>query len=98
MNPTNQQIDAIAKRMHALDPRHAVGTAVTDLFGLGCWLHQQGKHEAGLKAIDSALKAINLDEQNKTLFRAVLDHLAGNERRFSAAICAHVEINDLWTE
>jgi hypothetical protein len=93
MSPSEKQLQHVATKMDALDTRHSVGTAIKDLFALGCWLHATGHKEAGSKAVDTALKAINLDRTNKTLFLQVVDHLQGNEYRYAMAIQAHVEIN-----
>jgi len=98
MAPTDQQITKVSERMYALDSRHAVGTAVMDLFSLGCWLHAHGRPVAGLKAMDTALKAIDLDRSDKTLFLSFLNHLVGNEARFASLISAHAAINELWSK
>jgi hypothetical protein len=95
MNVTDSQITEVSHLMFQLDERKAVATAVADLFALGCWLHASGHKEAGLKAVETSLQAVNLDRTNKQLFLAVVDGLAGNEYRFSAAIEAHAEINAL---
>ncbi len=95
MVPTDLQLKSLADQMHDLDSRHACGVAVKDLFAVGCWLHATGERDAGLKAVDTALKAINLDRENKSLFLAIVDRLAGNEFRFAKAIEAHHEINAL---
>ncbi len=95
MNPTDDQIASVRKLMSALDSRQAVATAVADLLALGCWLHATGKKEVGLKAVDSALKAVNLDKTDKTLFLAIVGGIAGNEYRLGMAIEAHEEINSL---
>lgn len=82
--------------MYSLDERHAVGTAVQNLFFLGCMLHAKGKKEAGTKAIDTALKAINLDRENKTLYLKIVDNIENNELAFAHRIQANVEFKGLF--
>ena len=96
MLPTEKEWERIDSAMYSLDERHAVGTAVQDLFFLGCLLHADGKKEAGAKAIDTALKAIGLDRESKSLFLKVVDNLDGNERAFAHRIRAHAEFKGLF--
>jgi hypothetical protein len=65
-----------------------------DIFAMGCLLHFQGEHRAGLKLIDQVrigLPAVG----HKTYFAELLRALPGNELRFASAIQAHAEINAL---
>ncbi|GAB2182597.1 hypothetical protein DLREEDagrD3_28200 [Denitratisoma sp. agr-D3] len=95
MLPTQSEWESIDSTMHSLDQRHAVGTAVKDLFFLGCVLCAEGKKEAGTKAIDTALKAINLDHKNKSLYLKIIDNIEGNEREFALYVNAHAELQGL---
>ncbi|WNB74722.1 hypothetical protein [Methylomonas koyamae] len=92
---TQEEWERIDKAMLSLDERHAIGTAVQDLFALGCLLHAEGRKEAGVKAIDTALKAISLDKKSKLLFLKIIDNIEGNEREFFNRISAHCEIKEL---
>lgn len=96
MLPTDKEWERIDSAMYSLDERHAVGTAVQNLFFLGCMLHAEGKKHAGAKAIDTALKAINLDRENKTLFLKVADNIEGNELAFAHRVQANVEFKGLF--
>lgn len=66
-----------------------------DLFAMGCLLHLQGHHRAGLKLIDQVRIALPATG-NKTYYADLLDSLPGNEMRFAGEIQAHSEINSLF--
>ncbi len=65
-----------------------------DMFAMGCLVHLQGQHKAGLKMIDQIRRALPTTG-NKTYFADLLEALPGNELRFASEIQAHSEINDL---
>ena len=65
-----------------------------DMFAMGCLLHLQGQHKAGLKLIDQVRRALPTTG-HKTYFADLLEALPGNEMRFASEIQAHSEINDL---
>ncbi|MBY0242148.1 MAG: zinc-ribbon domain-containing protein [Burkholderiaceae bacterium] len=65
-----------------------------DLFAMGCLLHLQGQHKAGLKLIDQVRRALPATG-HKTYFVDLLEALPGNELRFAGEIQAHAEVNDL---
>lgn len=66
-----------------------------DLFAMGCLLHLQGHHRAGLKLIDQVRAALPATG-HKTYYADLLDALPGNEIRFAGEIQAHSEINSLF--
>lgn len=96
MLPTEKEWERIDSAMYSLDERHAAGTAVQNLFFLGCMFHAEGNKEAGAKAIDTALKAINLDRENKSLFLKIVDNIEGNELSFAHRVQANVEFKWLF--
>jgi len=98
MVPTKEELDKVKEKISSLDERKAIATGIADLFALGCWLHLKGHKEAGTKAVNTALQAINLDHTNKTLYLKIIDNISGNELLFSSAIWAHAEINELFKE
>lgn len=65
-----------------------------DMFAMGCLLHLQGQHKAGLKLIDQVRRVLPTTG-NKTYFADLLEALPGNELRFASEILAHAEINEL---
>lgn len=93
---TQEEWERIDTSMFSLDERHAIGTAIQDLFVIGCLLCAEGRRDAGVKAIDTALKAISLDKKSKLLFLKIIDNLEGNEREFANRISAHYEIKELF--
>jgi hypothetical protein len=93
--PTDKHWKSIRESISALDEKNRIGTSVSDLFALGCYLSLNGKTLAGNKAVNTALCAIDLDKNNKTLFLNIIDHLQGNEKEFARHIHAHQEINSL---
>ena len=81
----------------AFDTKFAdnVGTALRNLFVLGCYLHATGKTVEGKKAIRSALMTTTIHESNDNLFDKIFSNLAGNEKDFAQAIHAHSELMGL---
>jgi len=71
------------------------GLAISNLFAIGCFLHQSGEHEAGLKACDSALNALN-KSSIKTNFKTIISTLKGNEVEYAKLVSANIEINKLF--
>jgi len=66
-----------------------------DLFAMGCLVHLQGHHKAGLKLIEQVRRDLPTTG-NKTYFADLLAALPGNELRFAREIQAHAEINELF--
>jgi hypothetical protein len=66
-----------------------------DLFAMGCLLHLQGQHRAGLKLIREVRRAVEAPGC-KTYLDDLIAHLPGNELRFSREIEAHCEVNELF--
>jgi len=71
------------------------GTALSNLFVVGCFLHLNGEREAGLKACSSALKAIK-NSKIKTNFNSIISTLEGNEEQYASLVSANVEVNKLF--
>ncbi len=69
-----------------------VGTALRNLFVLGCYLHATGKTLEGKKAIRSALMTTTIYERTDNLFDKIFSNLAGNEKDFAQEIHAHSEL------
>ncbi|MEX5748799.1 MULTISPECIES: hypothetical protein [Massilia] len=66
-----------------------------DLFAMGCLMHLQGQHRAGLKLIDQVRRALPTTG-TKTYFSDLLHTLPGNEVRFAGEVQAHLEVNELF--
>ncbi len=96
MLPTEKQWESIRDSVKSIDEPNRKGTSVADLFAIGCYLSLIGETKAGRKAVDTALLAIDLDKNNKSLFIKIMDNIKGNEGEFSKQIWAHAEINDLF--
>ena len=95
--PVSNEISAERLRLAltALYPEKFM--AYADLFAMGCLLHLQGKHRAGLKLIDQVRRALPATG-HKTYFDELLHALPGNELRFAKDIHAHLEINELFED
>jgi hypothetical protein len=71
-------------------------SAFADLFALGCFLHMNGKKEAGRKLVREVLNTVRAHGA-KMYIESILDNLEGNESRFAADIHAHLEVNELFS-
>lgn len=94
--PTENNWKSIREAISALDEKNRIGSSVSDLFALGCYLSLIGKTKASEKTVNTALSAIDLDKKNKTLFLKIIDNIQGNEIEFSKNIHAHQEVNSLF--
>jgi hypothetical protein len=66
-----------------------------DLFAMGCLLHLQGQHGAGLMLVREVRRAVEVPGC-KTYLDELIAHLPGNELRFTREIEAHGEVNELF--
>ena len=90
--------EILDSKLTTIDPTNYLGTALRDLFGLGCYLHCHGEERAGQKAVRTAMEAAGIHKSNKTIFHKTLDTLVGNERLYFNKISAHSELHDIWNE
>lgn len=93
---TDKEWEALNSKLSAIDSTNYLGTALRDLFGLGCYLHFSGAERAGLKSIRTAMEAVGFHKSNKTIFHKAMDSIAGNERICFNKISAHAELYDIW--
>lgn len=86
-----------AERLRQLIDSRFPDTAMVfvDLFAMGCLLHLQGQHWAGLKLIREVRRAVEVPG-HKTYLDDLIAHLPGNELRFASEIEAHGEVNELF--
>lgn len=95
---TDKDWEILNSKLTTIDPTNYLGTALRDLFGLGCYLHFSGAERAGRKAIRTAMEAAGFHKSNKTIFHKIMDSLASNERLYFNKISAHSELYDVWRE
>jgi hypothetical protein len=69
-----------------------IGSALDDLVFLGAKLHLDGHHEAGKRAILSALRAADAFSLDQEAATTLLDNLTGNEATCMRNIRAHNEL------
>lgn len=98
MTLTDKEWEILNSKLTAIDPTNYLGTALRDLFGLGCYLHSRGAERAGRKAIRTAMEAVSFHKSNKTIFQKAMDSIAGNERMYFDKISAHSELYDMWQQ
>jgi len=76
------------------DTDNRTGSALRDLFAVGCFLHATGKQKEGFNTVKTALRATSfVKEQFKTnLFEKIIKSLPGNEKEYLNKIRPHTEL------
>jgi hypothetical protein len=91
MTITNKEWENVDS-VFSVDPTNDIGSALRDLFALGCFLHANGQSIAGLKAVRTAMRAAKMNERADGLATKLLDNLAGNEKDYLNKVRPHTEL------